>query len=353
MFYTSFGHGILRKYVIYFGTVFNNIHINRYDDDGNLIQTSKVPINYGPREKFLARLQGNPELNRPIAIQLPRITYEITSIYYDPTRKLNALNKTIAPVPGNPSQLQYQYQPVPYNIDITMSIMVKNVEDGTYIVEQILPNFNPVWTGTLIVNPDLNQKHDIPITLDNVAVEDSYEGDFQTRRAVIWTLNFTIKGYFFGPTIQDSGSIIKEIDVNLRVPSVGVSLASSNNTTNSNTGVNIDITPGQYANGNPATYTTSSQLFTFNIENSTGVFRPTEKVFVDGDNYMYVTSANSTTITARHINGVIANNTFITGLENGFTANITSISVSPENSVNSLSIDIESNYGFIYDIKEF
>lgn len=348
---TGFGHGLLRKYVIYFGTLFNNIWLKRYDNAGTLVQTSKVPLNYGPREKFLARLDGNPNLERSIAIQLPRMTFEMTGLYYDPSRKLNAVNRTTAPVPGQEGLTRYQYQPVPYNIDFTLSIMVKNIEDGTYIIEQILPYFNPVWTATLNINPDLNQKHDVPITLDNIVCEDTYEGDFVNRRAVIWTLSFTMKGYFFGPTYQANGSIIREIDVNVKVPGNGTSIENANST-NTNYLLNIDIKPGQNANGEPVTYYENTRLHTYTLSSATGVFSPTEKVYVDGDNYVYVASSNSTVMTARNITGNITNGSVLTGVDSGYTATITNVTVTPEDSVNNHTIAANSDFGFIFDITE-
>jgi hypothetical protein len=351
MFNDIYGHGTLRKYVIYFGTLFNNIWVKRFDASGNNLQTFKVPLNYGPREKFLARLDGNPDLDRQVAIQLPRMTFEMTGLYYDPTRKLNALNRTSASVPGSPDQVRWQYQPVPYNIDFTLSIMVKNVEDGTYIIEQILPYFNPVWTATLNINTDMNQKHDIPITLDNISSEDTYEGDFTNRRAIIWTLNFTMKGYFFGPTNQNGGLIIKEIDLNFRIPGQGITFDTANSL-NTFTTVNVDIKPGQDANGQPVSYTDDTRLRTYRLANTSGTFTPTEKVIVDANNFLYVASANSTVMTARRVVGNVANGSVISGLNAGYTATITSVSVSPANSVNNRIIAANSNFGFIYDITE-
>ena len=347
----GFGHGLLRKYVIYFGTLFNNIWLKRTDNDGNLIQTMKVPLNYGPREKFLARLDGNPELQRQIAIQLPRMTFEMTGMYYDPSRKLNAVNKTSAPVPGQEGRTRYQYQPVPYNIDFTLSIMVKNIEDGTYIIEQILPYFNPVWTATLNLNPDLNQKHDVPITLDNITSEDTYEGDFINRRAVIWTLSFTMKGYFFGPTQQANGLIIRDIDVNLRTPGEGISIENANST-NTNYILNVNIKPGQDANGNPVSYYDNTRLHSYTLSSATGVFDPAEKVYIDGSNYIYVVSSNTSVVTARNITGNITNGSTLTGEDTGYTATITNINVTPQDSVNNLVIASNSEYGFIFDITE-
>ena len=352
MFNEIYGHGTLRKYVIFFGTLFNNIWVKRYDNAGALIQTMKVPLKYGPREKFLARLDGNPDLQRPIAIQLPRMTFEMTGLYYDPTRKLSALNRMVAPVPGQEGQTRWQYQPVPYNIDFTLSIMTKNVDDGTYIIEQILPYFNPVWTATLKLNTELDQKHDIPITLDNIVAEDSYSGDFIERRAVIWTLSFTLKGYFFGPTKQANGQIIREIDLNLRTPGEGITIDNANST-NTNYILNVDIRPGQTANGDPVTYYDNTRLRSYRLANTTGVFSPTEKVYnASGNSYLYVASSNSTVMTSRNITGNIVNNTIVTGADTGFTARIVGISVTPSNSANNLSIPIDSDYGFIYDITE-
>jgi hypothetical protein len=351
MFGTTFGHGTLRKYVIYFGTLFNNIWLKRFDNAGNLIQTSKVPLNYGPREKFLARLEGNPDLNRPIAIQLPRMTFEMTGLYYDPSRKLNAVNKTTAPVPGDIGQTRWQYQPVPYNIDFALSIMVKNIEDGTYIVEQILPYFNPVWTATLNLNTDLNQRHDIPITLDNIVCDDTYEGDFVNRRAVIWTLNFTMKGYFFGPTNQANGLIIRDIDVNLRTPGEGITIPDANST-NTSYVLNVNIKPGQTANGEPVTYYENTRLHTYQVIDPTGAFTPTEQVYVNGNTFFYVASSNTSVVTTRNITGNVAVGARITGANSGHQATISSITVTPEDSVNNLIIAANSDYGFIFDITE-
>lgn len=351
MFGPIFGHGTLRKYVIYFGTLFNNIRVRRFDSAGNAVQTFKVPLNYGPREKFLARLEGNPDFDRPIAVQLPRMTFEMTGIYYDPSRKLNALNKISAPTIGSGGQTAWQYQPVPYNINFTLSIMVKNVEDGTYIVEQILPYFNPVWTATLNINPDVNQKYDVPITLDNITSEDTYEGNFETRRAIIWTLTFTMKGYFFGPTRQATGEIIREIDLNFRTPGIGVEIPNAN-TTNSGGGLSYEIKPGQYANGEPVTYYNDTRLRSYTLSNASGIFIPTEKISVNANNYLYAASSNTSTLTARRIVGNIANGSILTGEITGHTATITNIEVIPEDSANNLTIAANSDYGFIYDITE-
>lgn len=243
MFGQPFGHGIIRKMVVLFGTIFNNIHVQRFDANKNLVQTQKVPINYGPREKFLARLEGNPDLDRDVAIQLPRMAFEITNIYYDASRKVQQLTK-IKGCPTSPGNAPYTYAPVPYNIDFNLYIMTKNIEDGTYIVEQILPFFAPEWRITALLNEELDLKYDIPIGLNQVNQEDTYAGDFITRRAIIWTLNFTMKTWMFGPTIA-GGKPIHQIEVNL----------SNDSSFNSNTSLeHILVTPGQDANNNPVSW---------------------------------------------------------------------------------------------------
>ena len=126
MFGNTFGHGTIRKMVVYFGKLFNNITLNRYNSDGTLAQNMLVPLNYGPKEKFLARAQGNPELENEVAIQLPRMAFEMSGFQYDATRKLNSINKISIQDPRLPGSMKYQYSPVPYNVTFNLYIMVKN-----------------------------------------------------------------------------------------------------------------------------------------------------------------------------------------------------------------------------------
>lgn len=247
MFGQIWNHGTIRKYVIYFGTLFNDVWLTRDDSAGDRVQTMKVPLNYGPKEKFLARLEGNPNLDRPIALQLPRMSFEIINFAYDPNRKFSTIGKISSVDPLDPSKARYQYNPIPYDIEFSLYIMVKNAEDGTRIVEQILPFFAPEWTATLNINPELGIKYDVPVVLNSISQEDTYEGDFITRRAIIWTLNFTMKAYIFGPT--RTGNIIKQAEVNIKIPEAGVSVDDAPPTT-PNT-IEITITPGLTANGEP------------------------------------------------------------------------------------------------------
>ena len=245
MFGKTWSHNVLRKYVVLFGTLFNNLYVTRQNSTGETIQTLKVPLSYGPKEKFLARLGGDPELNRKVGIVLPRMSFEMTSFEYDSSRKLNTLNKRYKQSATDADEVSYMYQPVPYNIGFTLYIMVKNAEDGTKIVEQILPYFTPEWTPTVELIPSIGATYDLPIILNSVNTEDSYEGNFETRRSIIWTLNFTMKGYVFGPIKK--ATLIKAAEIDVRNTDASPLIA---NTSLANTAL-IEVTPGLLANGSP------------------------------------------------------------------------------------------------------
>ena len=204
----TFYHETIRKCVIGFGTLFNDIHITRTDSSGNVVQSMKVPLAFGPKQKFLVRLREDPSISKTVAITLPRIGFQIGAISYDATRKLNKVQKVKkAGSAGN--KVDTQYMPVPYNIDFEMFVMSKNSDDGLQIVEQILPYFQPEYTITINDVVQMNNKRDVPIVLTNISYEDNYEGDFAERRAIIYTLNFTAKAYLYGPVI--SGQVITKV----------------------------------------------------------------------------------------------------------------------------------------------
>lgn len=350
MFNQTFGHNLLRKYVIYFGTLFNNVWLQRFDLNDTLVQRSKVPLNYGPRDKFLARREGNEDLNRPIAIQLPRMAFELVDLQYDASRKLNSLNKLKVPNANSPSGYAYQYSPVPYNLVFRLSIMTKNVLDGTYIVEQILPYFGPTWQATLNINPELGIKYDIPITLNDVTQEDTYEGYFEQRRAIIWTLTFTMKAWMFGPTIIADSGIIKNIELNLRVPPSPISIDDAN-PSNSVHVLKTTITPGVDLNDLPVN--SSFREYVYTISNTVGSFMPTERIINSSDpnKFAFVKTANSTQIVSLTQTADFVANTQILGLTTDSTAIITNVKINPE--VQSWSnVSINSDFGFIHDIME-
>ena len=207
---TTYYHETIRKCVIGFGTVFNDIHITRKDSSGNVTQSMKIPLAYGAKQKFLTRLREDPNITKTVAITLPRIGFEIGSITYDGSRKLNKIQKVKkAGTAGN--KVDTQYMPVPYNIDFELYAMSKNSDDALQIVEQILPYFQPDYTITINDIVQMSSKRDVPIILNGISYEDNYEGDFTERRAIIYTLTFTAKCYLYGPVI--SGQVVTKVQV--------------------------------------------------------------------------------------------------------------------------------------------
>ena len=211
MFGNYFYNESMRRMTIGFGQIFNNIQIKRKNDAGKVIQTIRVPLAYGPKEKFLVRLDQQSSLsNREFAITLPRMGFEISSIAYDPTRKLTRIQRFKRVKTNKDGKvLDFNYTPVPYNISYNLYSFTASAEAGLQIIEQILPFFQPDFTVTINAIPTLNIKRDIPIILNSVNYEDTYSGDFTTRRAVIYTLNFTAKTYLFGPST--SQKVIKTV----------------------------------------------------------------------------------------------------------------------------------------------
>ena len=208
---TYFYHEIIRKTVISFGTLFNDIYLRHKDSTGNEISEIKVPIAYGPIQKFLARIEQQPELNKPIAITLPRLSFEMTSIQYDPTRKANITQTFKACSDG--TNVKKVFMPVPYNIGFQLNLMSKLQDDALQVVEQILPYFQPSFNLTIDLVDSIGEKKDIPIILNDVSFTDDYEGDFSTRRILIYTFNFTVKTYLFGPISETTDGLIKKVQV--------------------------------------------------------------------------------------------------------------------------------------------
>jgi len=208
---TQFYHETIRKIVIAFGTMFNSIDLVRKDNSGAVTQIMKVPLAYGPREKFLVRLREDADLTKQVAITLPRIGFEIKDLSYDPARKLSRVQKFKKVKGANTKQLDTQYMPVPYNLDFELYIMAKQSDDALQIVEQILPYFQPDYTLTINDMSDMGIKKDVPIILNSISYEDNYDGDFVSRRALIYTMSFTTKFYLYGPVT--SSKVIKTVQV--------------------------------------------------------------------------------------------------------------------------------------------
>tara|TARA_R100001377_G_C3177393_1_gene105300 strand:+ start:409 stop:1212 length:804 start_codon:yes stop_codon:yes gene_type:complete len=208
----QFYHETIRKVIVGFGTTFNNIQLVRKDSSGNIAQSMKVPLAYGPREKFLTRLRADADLSSKVALTLPRIGFEIQNLSYDPARKLNRVQKFKKKNTGNTTKsIDTQFMPVPYNLSVQLYILAKQSDDALQIVEQILPFFQPDYTITINDIPDMSIKRDIPIVLNGISYEDNYQGEFESRRAIIYTLDFTAKFYLYGPVT--SSGVIKTVQV--------------------------------------------------------------------------------------------------------------------------------------------
>ena len=208
-----FYNEILRKTIIAFGTLFNNVSIKHFDAD-SVTNVIKVPLAYGPTQKFLARLDQSPDLNKSTAITLPRMSFEFTGLTYDPSRKITTTQQFVVKNPDDGTDIKKTYMPVPYNMQFELSIMTKLNDDMLQIVEQILPYFQPAYNLTIELVEQIKEKKDIPIVLENITTQDDYDGDFTSRRVLLYTLRFTAKTYLFGPVTSASKDIIKKATVN-------------------------------------------------------------------------------------------------------------------------------------------
>ena len=208
----QFYHETMRKVVVAFGTIFNNINIVRKNSSGGVVQSMKVPLAYGPKQKFLTRLREDPNLNKKVALTLPRVGFEISGISYDSSRKLNSIQKIKKT--NNSEQgktISSQFMPVPYNLDFELVVMAKSSDDALQIVEQILPFFQPDYTITLNDNTSMGTTRDVPIILTGVTYSDEYEGSFEDRRVLTYTMSFTAKFYLYGPVTDQK--VIKQVQV--------------------------------------------------------------------------------------------------------------------------------------------
>lgn len=207
-----FYHEIIRNTIISFGSLFNNINIKHTNDSDDTVSVIKVPLAYGPTQKFLARLEQVPNLNKPVQISLPRMSFEMVGLTYDPTRKVTT-TQTFKTYLESDKTITTSYMPVPYNLSFELSVFTKLNDDMLQIVEQILPYFQPAYTLSVDLIKTIGEKRDIPVVLDSITMDDQYEGNFDTRRSLIYTLKFTAKTYLFGPVSDVSKDIIKKVSI--------------------------------------------------------------------------------------------------------------------------------------------
>jgi hypothetical protein len=271
-----FYNGVTRKYIIMFGNMFNDIRVVRNNSAGTPVQTIGVPIAYGPVESFLQRINSDSNIDREIAIQLPRLSFELINMNYAPERTLNKMNKNTN-IGSSASSVRAQYSPIPYDFQIALYGMFSNNEDAVQVNEQILPFFRPEWTSSLKLIPAIGDYYDIPTVFNDMSIEDTYENDFVTRRAIIYTWNFTIKGYLFGP-VSNRGVIKRTI--------IDMVAQQSNNAIDTEIGPHhkIILTPGQYANGSPTANSAASISYQNISANSTWGYAFDRYDYFDGVN---------------------------------------------------------------------
>lgn len=211
----------IKKTVVGFGTLFNNLTVVDIDpqDPTNTLGKQKVGLAYAPKEKFLTRLEENPDLSKT-AITLPRMYFEMTGISYDPGRKTSPIQKYKTVIADNGEEVRVQYVPIPYNVDFELGILARNQDDGLQLLEQILPYFQPQFNITINFIPDMDEKKDVAIFLNNINYDDEWDGNFNSRRLINWSLNFTCKSYIYGPYNQSD--IIRKAIIYERIGDIGV-----------------------------------------------------------------------------------------------------------------------------------
>jgi len=286
-----FYHQLTRKYVILFGNMFNNITVMRKNKlTGAEIERFKVPIVYAPKEKYFSRLRADPDLSRPIQVLLPRMSFELVGFQYDAGRKQNSLIRNS--VANTANNLASQYMGVPYNLSFDLQIYARNVDDGTHIVEQILPYFAPGYTITVNTIPEMGVLKDIPIVLNNVVNTIEHEGNFDAVRYVSWTLNFTMKAYYFGPV--STQNIIKKVFTNIyEDPNIESGSIVRINTNNGNNG-NFKIADTVYQGDNYQTASAFGTVFGWSpntgkltITGAQGTFKTNNTILAVSTNASY------------------------------------------------------------------
>lgn len=303
-----FYHEILRRTVISFGTLFNSISIQHKDSNGNVSSMINVPLAYGPTQKFLARLEQSPDLNKPIQVTLPRMSFEFVGLNYDASRKVTTTQTFITSNVDDKTEVKKVYMPVPYNMQFELGIYTKLNDDMLQIIEQILPYFQPSYNLTVDLVDQIGEKRDIPIIIENISMSDDYEGDFTTRRALIYTIRFTAKTYLFGPV---SSSATRDI-----IKKVSIGYVSGDTTKNPTRDLTYSVEPRaikNYTNIVTTNLTSDIGLDTTNIlvndasniSENTYIIINNEEMYVDkktNNNLVVKRGADGTTITS-HVSG--------------------------------------------------
>ncbi len=330
---TYYYHQIIRKTIIAFGTLFNQIYINHKDKDGNTYNEFRVPLAYGPSQKFLARIDQQADLNKPVQITLPRISFEMNSLQYDATRKAG-VTQTFKASDG--TNLKKVYLPVPYNIGFEVNILTKLNDDALQIIEQILPYFQPAFTITVDLVESIGEKRDIPVVLESVNFQDDYEGDFSTRRSLIYTLQFTAKTYLFGPVADTTEGLIKKVQVDQY---------TSTDRTSAKREMRYTLTPKALKdyNNDAATYVISdlNKTSTSINVNDISLLNVGTRIIIDDEIMLVKSASGNTVVVQRGYDGTIS-----TEHENNSIVNII-------NAIDDNSIDPDDDFGFSENFNYF
>ena len=322
----QFYNRTIRKVVVAFGTLFNDITLQRYTLDGaTKKEVFRVPLSYGSKEKYLTRITSDPNLTKSVATVVPRISFELTGMSYDTSRKqVSTLQNFSA---NTATGIRTQYSPIPYNFDFSMSIYVRNTEDGTQILEQILPFFTPDFNVTVDFVPSMDQKYDMPVLLNSVSNEVDYEGDMLSTRLIIWNLEFTAKSYIWPPV--KSGKIIRQ----------------------ANTSIFID------------TQSRTSQKVFVDKANGSGYFADEETIFVTsrditGD-VSYFSNSNTGILVISNLNKLLQANDIVVGATSNASYTVTSVDTNPLRAVliittpDPITANVDDEFGFSETISEW
>jgi hypothetical protein len=273
-----------------FGNMFNDIVVRRLDTTGVSLQSVAVPLAYGPKEKFLVRITQDPNLDQQVAIQLPRMGFEMTTLAYDGQRRLAGTSRNVKVV-DDKNKLDFTYMPVPYDLNFNLYAYVRNADDGAQIMEQIVPYFGPEWTNQVRLIPEMNLIQDVPTILNTVSIEDTYEGDFDTRRALIYTFDFTVKAYFYGPVRRQG--IIKRSQIDFGIVTGNTAnRITTEDIARTGRSSRIVVQPGLLANGSPTTNSAASIPYTQIEATDDYGFCSNTFFFTDGKKYNPVTGSD-------------------------------------------------------------
>lgn len=265
MFGNIYYHSTMRKIIAAYGSLFNDISVVRRDQTGQEVKRIKVPLAYGPKERYLARIAKEPDFNQGAMPELPRLAFQLVSFTYDGARKLNTMHRNKKAIENDSNHVNRQYNPVAYKLGIELYVLAKYIDDANQIIEQILPWFTPDYTVTIKTIPQLNLSDDVPITLLGVNMVDNYEDDWLNRRDVIWTLNFEVKALFYGPIKPQD--VITRVQTDFLIPAVGKSVhdQQTRDETPRAARTTIEVLPGSTFE-NDFGYTTTFETFSDNLK---------------------------------------------------------------------------------------